>query len=412
MKVLKYILLIIIVIGVIIMVLVRGGGQGLTPYSSVGSIYNPWAGKSASQVRAYEAAQNRPQIPSTTRINPTTLYTREQLSGSTRKSTSPTIIPAVIPGGGGGGSGTEIPAYQFPQFNIGVPDLSWNPTEGQRGNWLEEAIKRAALVIDPQVAGREQGLTRFQGAAQAQREEIRPRYDAMSSAIANVFKNVVDQSLVNNAIRRGAAGSGLTSGWLGAERVKAGREELGQRRGVENERNRLLDAINAQVMGKEEETSDALLALEGLRGKQTDVSYADLERLARGDFLQEKQGTFENELERAIFQSGYSTNQANYLLDRFSREKSASIAESELGLAERGTALDEAMAQFSMRPDTGFSREETPYTVNIEGQEVPVSTSQFLQHFYNQQNAGGKNGIQSDLEWLEAMGIDLSGIGR
>jgi hypothetical protein len=257
-------------------------------------------------------------------------------------------------------SSAQAPGFDFPQFNIGIPDLSWSPTEGQRGTWLEEAIKRAALQIDPQVASREQGLSRFRNAADANRREINPRYDRMSSAVANIFKNVVDQALVNNAIRRGAAGSGVSSGWLGQERIKAGEEELGQRKGIENERNELLNAINAQVLGKEQETTDALGLLETLRGKQTDVSYADLERLARGDFLQEKQGTFENELQNAIFQGGYSTDQANFLLNKFNSESAASLGEAELALKGRETALNEAIRtlQHDSR-NTGYSAEAT-----------------------------------------------------
>ena len=247
-------------------------------------------------------------------------------------------------------SAPAAPAYQFPQFNIGIPDLSWSPTEGQRGTWLEEAIKRAALEIDPQVAAREQGLSRFKNAAGANRTELNPRYDKMSSAVANVFKNVVDQALVNNAIRRGAAGSGVTSGWLGEERIKAGREELGQRKGIENERNEILNAINAQVLGKEEETTDALGLLEVLRGKQTDVGYAGLERQARGDFLDEKKSTFQNALQNAVFQSGYTTDKANFLLNKFNSESAASLGEAELALRERETSLNEAMGNYSMTP--------------------------------------------------------------
>ena len=300
---------------------------------------------------------------------------------STPKTTSPIseVVKALVEYQSPESSSTpSAPTDQFPQFNIGIPDLSWNPTETMRGTWLEEAMKRAALQIDPQVAAREQGLTRFRGAAEANRTEINPRYDRMSSAVANIFKNVVDQALVNNAIRRGAAGSGVTSGWLGQERIKAGEEELGQRKGIENERNELLNAINAQVLGKEQETTDALGLLEGLRGKQTDVSYADLERLARGDFLQEKQGTFENELQNAIFQGGYSTDQANFLLNKFNSESSASLGQAELALRARETALNEALGQYNMTPNRGYGATDVSAYETARTSLLDAQTQQIL----------------------------------
>ena len=325
---------------------------------------------------------------------------------------NPIVDPIVGTGvtGGGietggeiGGGGTALSGVQFPQFNIGMPDLSWNPTEGQRGTWLEEAMMRAGLQIDPQVQGREQGLSRFRNAAEANRTELNPRYDRMSSAVANVFKNVVDQALVNNAIRRGAAGSGTSSGWLGQERIRAGEAELGQRKGIEGERNQVLNAINSQVLNKEQETSDALQGLEGLRGKQTDVNYADLERLARGDFLQEKQGTFENELQNAIFQGGYSTDQANFLLNKFNSESSASLGQADLALRGRETSLNEALGQYNMRPSAGYSAAPSPYTINVGGQDVPVSTSQYLNYWQNQ-NSGAETPAEKALrEALERL---------
>ena len=309
-------------------------------------------------------------------------YVPQKATGgtSTPKPPSPIseVVQALVEYQSPKTSTPSAPGYNFPQFNIGIPDLSWNPTETMRGTWLEEAMKRAALQIDPQVAAREQGLNRFRRAAEANRTEINPRYDRMSSAVANIFKNVVDQALVNNAIRRGAAGSGVTSGWLGQERIKAGEEELGQRKGIENERNELLNAINAQVLGKEQETTDALGLLEGLRGKQTDVSYADLERLARGDFLQEKQGTFENELQNAIFQGGYSTDQANFLLNKFNSESSASLGQAELALRARETALNEALGQYNMTPNRGYGATDVSAYETARTSLLDAQTQQIL----------------------------------
>lgn len=252
--------------------------------------------------------------------------------------------------GGGGASG-----FNFPQFNIGLPDLNFNPTAEQQAQFLLEAIQRSGLIIDPQVASREQGLSRFREAAGRQREEIKPRFDALSGAVANIFKNVVNQRYINDAVRRGFASSGGVSGTLTQNLADAGREEVGQRKDIENERNRLLDAIGGQVLGKETETSDALQALEGIRGKQTDVSLSDIRNRERTAFLQEQQGEFENALQNAIFQSGYSTDQANFLLNRFATGKEASIAEGRLELDERSAALRDAVARAGLVQDTNFN---------------------------------------------------------
>jgi len=389
-----------------------------------GTPYNPWAGKTAQQIRDLEA-ERRGTLGTGDLLNvgatgyvPYENTTVDANAGKYRGADGVwrnaednhdyvyglgKYMTKSTPEPSSGGGGTALSGVQFPQFNISQPDLSWNPTEGQRGTWLEEAIMRAGLQIDPQVQGREQGLSRFRNAAEANRTELNPRYDRMSSAVANVFKNVVDQALVNNAIRRGAAGSGTSSGWLGQERIKAGEAELGQRKGIEGERNQVLNAINSQVLNKEQETSDALQGLEGLRGKQTDVNYADLERLARGDFLQEKQGTFENELQNAIFQGGYSTDQANFLLNKFNSESSASLGQADLALRGRETSLNEALGQYNMRPSAGYSAAPSPYTINVGGQDVPVSTSQYLNYWQNQ-NSGAETPTEKALrEALERL---------
>jgi flagellar motility protein MotE (MotC chaperone) len=282
-----------------------------------------------------------------------------------------------------GGGSYSLPAYKFPSFNIGIPDLSWMPTEEQKGNWLQEAIKRAALQVDPQVQGREQGYTRFENQANQNISEINPQYDRASMSIANVFKNAVVNALTNAAIRRGAE----TSGWLPEETAKLGREEAGQRREVENERSQVLNSIRNQVLAKRQETDDALQALEAIRGKQQDVTYADLERLARSDFLTEKQGTFENQLQKAIFEGGYATDKANYLLNRFGTLANAELAKSQLGLDERKTSLQEALTRYQMTPTSNYSKPETLYTVNIGGQNVPLNTSQYLSYYGDVLNA-------------------------
>jgi len=46
------------------------------------------------------------------------------------------------------GMASTIPGFNFPSFNINTPNLAWNPTEGQRTDWLAEA-ERGRLTINP-----------------------------------------------------------------------------------------------------------------------------------------------------------------------------------------------------------------------------------------------------------------------
>jgi len=131
--------------------------------------------------------------------------------------------------------------------------------------------------------------------------------------------------------------------------------------------------------------------LEQMRGAQTDVSYADLERLARSDFLEEKQNTFTNQLNNAQFQSGYSMDQANYLLNQFATQKNAQLAEAELALNERKTALDEAMANYQMAQANSKSYQPASptYTVRIGNYDVPMSTAQYIAYMKDQNSGTG-----------------------
>jgi hypothetical protein len=296
--------------------------------------------------------------------------------------------------GGGGGIASQtstIPTQTFPTFNLSVPNLAWNPNAQQKTDWLSEAVKRANLQIDPQVLSANQGYERFNTLAENQVAEINPQYDALSNAIANVFKNTVNQNLVNSAIRRGAT----ESGWLPEELAKAGREEVSQRRNILSERDQILDSIRNQVLAKRQETDDTLAALETMRGAQTDVNYADLERLARGDFLEEKQNTFNNQLSNAQFQSGYSMDQANYLLNQFATQKNAALAEAELALNERKTALDEAMANYQMAQANAktYQPAAKTYTVRIGNYDVPLTTAQYISYMSDLNNKSGNKSL-------------------
>jgi len=101
-----------------------------------------------------------------------------------------------------------VPAATFPTYTVNVPNLTYNPSESEKADLLAQAVKKAGLVIDPQVLSANQGYENFNALAQNQINEVNPQYDALSNAIANVFKNTVNQNLINNAIRRGATESG------------------------------------------------------------------------------------------------------------------------------------------------------------------------------------------------------------
>jgi len=257
-----------------------------------------------------------------------------------------------VPTGTGGDIGIPtvpgFPEYTVPDVNIAVPDLTWNPDEAMRQAWLEQARKRAALVVDPEIQAVAEALRRFKQEAEAQRAEINPRYTAESLAIANMIKNTIKQDIIDEAIRRGAE----TSGELPRQLAEAGRYEVEQRKAIEDERNRLLNAIAKQVLAKEQETSERQKELERIRGLREAVELSDLEKEAWNKYLTQKQSTFENQLALAQLRNAMAAAQAEQAYKN--RLLQAQLAQQawERQQAEKELALESAWQRYKMAQQT------------------------------------------------------------
>ncbi len=288
--------------------------------------------------------------------------------------------PVVMETGGGESGGyTALPDYGY-SVNIAVPSLKWQPTAEQLAQYMQQGQTRANTVVDPQIQAVLQALARFKTEATNQQNEINPRYTNMSLALANVIKNQMYQPGVNELIRRGAADSGA----LRQLQDKVGRYETEQRTGVEQERNSILNALAQQVLGKEQETTDAQTALEKLRGQYTDVYSQEAEKTAWDRFLTETQGTFENQL--AVEQ--LKNNVAAAIADQQYRA-AALQAEQEQNafsnsLAEKEFALQQALQNYNMSKKA-YSSPTTPtqtITVSTPYGQIPMTVQQAIQAGY------------------------------
>lgn len=307
--------------------------------------------------------------------NPT--YTSGGSSGTGTTGSSPAGTPAQVYSSEGGGESYSPSAYSLPQISIKVPNLTWSPTNEMLSQYAQSGATRANTVIDPQVSAIAQALARFQTEAQNQRNEINPRYTDMSLALANVIKNQVYQPGVDELIRRNAVDSGA----LRQLQDSSGRYEVEQRGNVERERNSILNALANQVLGKEQETSDAQTALEKLRGQYTDVYTGEEEDTAYDRFINEKQSTFQNELSKVSLQNAIAAAaaQAQYNSGLLSSQNARSSWEQ--GQAEKEFALQQALANYQMRPQAASSP-STPtqmVTVPTPYGDIPMTVAQAIQ---------------------------------
>ena len=237
------------------------------------------------------------------------------------------------------------PDYGY-AVNIDVPNFNWNPTNEQLAGWLQSGGTRANTVIDPQVQAVLQALSRFKTEAQNQQNEINPRYTDMSLALANVIKNQVYQPGVDSLIRRGAADSGALQ-QLGEN---SGKYEVEQRAAVEGERNQILNALANQVMGKEQETSDAQTALEKLRGQYTDVYAQENQNTAYNQDFQGKQSKFNADLSVGQLQNQVAAAIANQQYQQAVLAAQQQQSAFENSMSEKEFGLQQSLANYNMRP--------------------------------------------------------------
>ena len=258
------------------------------------------------------------------------------------------------------GGGYTLPEYSLPQINITVPNLTWSPTEEQLAGYRRTGATRAATVIDPQVAAQQEALARFRTQVENERAEVNPRYTAMSLALANIIKNQMYQPGVEELIRRGA----VESGNLAQLAERTGRYETEKRGAVEQERNTILNALANQMLAKQQEVSDAMAELEKLRGLYTDVYSSEAEQQAYQNWFTGKQTTFENELAKAQLQNAIAAAIAEqkYKSALLSAQQQQSAFENQL--AQQKFGLEQALAQYQMRPKITYQKPEQTITVN------------------------------------------------
>ena len=355
-------------------------------------------------------------IPTTTKKTnsnvPSSWLTTTPASAKTKTSygtlTGGTYTKPAVNTGDSGSSGSYTPAQTYTQqayepagyepamsdygysVDINVPDFSWNPTVEMLKQFADMGGTRANTVIDPQVLAVLSALDRFKTEAQNQRSEINPRYTDMSLALANVIKNQVYQPGVDSLIRRGAADSGALQ-QLGND---AGRYEVEQRGAVERERNSILNALANQVMGKEQETSDAQTALEKLRGQYTDVYTGEEEQKAYEKDFTGKEATFNADLNVGQLKNAVAAAIANQQYQQAVLAAQERQSAFENSLSEKQFGLQQALQNYQMRPQ-GSSSPTTPQqmvTVNTPYGQIPMSVSQAIQAGYlsgKQTSSGG-----------------------
>lgn len=310
-----------------------------------------------------------------------------------------TYAPTYAEAGGGetGGYTAALPDYGY-SVNIAVPSLKWQPTAEQLAQYMQQGQTRAATVVDPQIQAVLQALARFKTEATNQQNEINPRYTNMSLALANVIKNQMYQPGVNELIRRGAADSGA----LRQLQDKVGRYETEQRTGVEQERNSILNALANQVLGKEQETSDAQTALEKLRGQYTDVYSQEAEQTAWDRFLNETQGTFENQLAVEQLKNNVAAAIAEQQYRNAALQAQQEQAAFENSLSEKEFALQQALQNYQISRANSSSSPTKDTTVWVDTPYGKMTYAQAYQYGfapggqYNQQ----QNTTQAFLDWL------------
>ena len=311
----------------------------------------------------------------------------------------------------------QMPAYNPQPYNVNLPTIDWsfNPTEEMRGGWQTQATATAAQEIDPQLLKIKLALDQYMTQGQNVRAELNPRYTNQSLAIANIVKNTVKQEAIDNAIRRGAE----QSGWLPQALMEAGQLETEQRSGIETQRNQELAALAALEAQQTQAAGEQGTMLEGLRGQRITTALADLENQAWARAQQEKESQWTSALGgEQLRASAYGANAANQLagyqtqagvaMSNADRQLQAAIAAAEQGNTQwnqQYTASQDAYQRqlaAAQAAQSGVGGNEPTYKVNIGGQNVELTQSQYLnwmQNFMpgNQQDTSGASEFE---KWI------------
>ena len=312
----------------------------------------------------------------------------------------------------------QMPAYSPQAYNVNLPTIDWSftPTEAQRGGWQTQATATAAQEIDPQLQAIATALQQYMTQGQNVRAELNPRYTNQRLGIANIIQNTVKQEAINNAIRRGAE----QSGWLPQALMEAGKLETEQRSGIEAQRNQDLAALAALETQQTQAAGEQGTMLEGLRGQRITTALADLENQAWARAQQEKESQWTSALGgEQLRASAYGANAANQLagyqtqaqvgMSNADRQLQAAIAAAEQGNTQwnqQYTASQDAYQRqlaAAQAAQSGVGGNEPTYKVNIGGQNVELTQSQYLnwmQNFMpgNQQDTGNGGILGSGYE--------------
>ena len=312
----------------------------------------------------------------------------------------------------------QMPAYNPQPYNVNLPTIDWsfNPTEEMRGGWQTQATATAAQEIDPQLLKIKLALDQYMTQGQNTRAELNPRYTNQSLAIANIVKNTVKQEAIDNAIRRGAE----QSGWLPQALMEAGQLETEQRSGIETQRNQELAALAALEAQQTQAAGEQGTMLEGLRGQRITTALADLENQAWARAQQEKESQWTSALGgEQLRASAYGANAANQLagyqtqagvaMSNADRQLQAAIAAAEQGNTQwnqQYTASQDAYQRqlaAAQAAQSGVGGNEPTYKVNIGGQNVELTQSQYLnwmQNFMPEGNQQDTSGASEFEKWI------------
>lgn len=358
---------------------------------------NPWAGMTIQQIRNYETR------PITGGTPPTTGKTPADLAAEAMAAYLNSLPKTQSTSSGGGGSSisnqsVSMPAYTPQAYQVNLPSIDWgfNPTEAQRGGWQNQATATAAQEIDPQLQAIQAALQAYMTQGQNQRNELNPRYTNQSLGIANIVKNTIKQEAIDESIRRNAQ----NSGWLPSALMEAGKTETQQRGDIEAQRNQDLSALAALEAQQTQAAGEQGTMLEGLRGQRITSLLAELENREWERANQEKQNQWNSAIGgEQLRASAYGENASNQLagyqtqasvgMSNADRALQAAIASAEQGNVQYNqqyTAaqdLYQRQLQAAQLAAKGIVTKEPTYNVNINGQIIPLTQSQYLAWYSN-----------------------------
>ena len=300
----------------------------------------------------------------------------------------------------------SMPAYNVPQYQVNLPKIDWSFTQTpeQQAQQQAQATGIAAQEINPQLQAIQAALDQYMAQGQVQRAELNPRYTNQSLAIANIIKNTVKQEAIDQAIRRNAT----ESGWLPSQLIEAGYKETGLRGDIETQRNQDLAALAALETQQTQAAGAQGTMLEGLRGQRITTALAELENQAWARSQQEKQNIWQSALGGEQLRAsaygdyaqgmlgGYQT-QAGVGMSNADRALQAAIAAAEQGNVQwqqqYTTSQDAYQRQLAAAIQTRANIKEPTFRVNIGGQNVELSQSEYLNWMKNFAPGGQDSGL-------------------